>query len=457
MLVLRGRVPTRVPERPRQPTALPSARVSTPVPESIRHATPLPGPRAVDTVVPSAPHIPTRRPPTKNRLIAQGSAAVTGSAAVHARLGVEYAENGMLVEGIATVVIGGRASNTTEVSGTAAVRVRHEVAATGSAAVAATAVARARYTRNATQAVDTGDTVASIRATYRLAAAQSVTIDSTVVARPIIAIDAGQSVDVANVASSVPSVGTVSVDAAQSIEASGAAAVRLRHILTATQDVAVSESATRDAIVIPGAGAQTIAVEGAATTRARYSLAASQTVAVAGAARGAPALNAANAVAVSGAATSRPRHTLYAASSAAVSSAATADIVTIKRQRVNLVSEVPNPAANGAWGDIANWASDPAFPATVNANKKMVVVGNGNVNVTVPYRMNTVANTASTIRITVNGVAVATFPDRLQDGDYVDTATFPVVNGDVIDLQFKRTVAGSNSLQLPSSIDLAPA
>ncbi|QDF17128.1 hypothetical protein JZX82_gp33 [Gordonia phage William] len=127
----------------------------------------------------------------------------------------------------------------------------------------------------------------------------------------------------------------------------------------------------------------------------------------------------------------------------------------IARQRVTLISEVSNPAANGAWGDIANWQSDPAFPATVSGGK-LVVVGAGTVTVTVTYRMNTVANTASTLRITVNGVAVATFPDRLNDGDFVDTATITVANGDIIDLQFKRTVAGSNSLQLPSSIDLSP-
>ncbi|QDM56455.1 hypothetical protein PP996_gp29 [Gordonia phage SheckWes] len=127
-----------------------------------------------------------------------------------------------------------------------------------------------------------------------------------------------------------------------------------------------------------------------------------------------------------------------------------------KRQRVTLVSEVLNPAAIGAWGDIANWQSDPSFPATTSGGK-MVVVGSGNVVATVAYRMNTVANTASTLRITVNGVAVATFPDRLQDGDYVDTATFAVVDGDIVDTQFKRTVAGSNSLQTPSSIDLAAA
>lgn len=380
---------------------------------------------------------------------------VTGSAAVHAHLGVEYAENGALVDGVAAVAIGSSASNTAAVAGSAAVRVRHNLAASSSAAVAGGAATRPRHTIAAAQAIGTGDSVANVRATYRLSATQAVEVASTVIARPVVSLDAEQSIGTVGVASSVPSVGTIDVDAAQTLEVSGVATVRLRHTLTAIQTIAVVESATRDAIVVPGAGAQAVAVDGSAITRARYTLAASQTIEVAGVSRGTPALNAANAVTVNGASTSRPRHTLDAASSAVASGTAAVAVVMIKRQRVNLISEVSNPAANGVWGNIANWVSDATYPATT-AGGKLVVVGAGTVTATVTYRMNTVANTASTLRLTVNGVAVATFPDRLQDGDYVDTATITVAAGDIIDLQFKRTVAGSNSLQLPSSMDLSP-
>lgn len=296
---------------------------------------------------------------------------VSGSAAVHAHLGVEYAENGVLVDGVAAIAVGSRASNTAAVSGSAAVRVRHNLAATGSAAATGAAAARPRHTIAATQAVGTGDSVANVRATYRLSATQAVEVASTVIARPVVSLDAEQSVDTIGVASSVPSVGTIDVDAAQSLEVSGVATVRVRHSLAATQTVTVVESATRDAIRVPGAGAQSVAVDGSAAVRARYSLIASQSVGVAGTARATPALTAAGSAMASGSGATRPRHTLEGASAAAVSGSATAAARTFAPQRINKVGDDTNPGFNSA-NVLPGWSSDSSEPATIVSNALIV-------------------------------------------------------------------------------------
>ncbi|MBM7280385.1 hypothetical protein JTZ10_21810 [Gordonia rubripertincta] len=406
--------------------------------------------------LPAAPHYRTRRPRTKERLMATGTLEVSGSVTVHARLGVEFAEQTIQTGQSASVSFGAPASASGVVSGSCVVRARYTLSATSGADVVSDSDAREHYDLEALQdatingSVDTG-------MSYSLPATQNINTTHTIDARPTIKVAAAQSFGVAPTAGTVPSVGSVNADATQSFDVDSAANVRARYPVDASQSIVTGDSTVLGGIHIPVTATQTATMSQSAAADVRYTYAATQAIGTASFGLLAASLAAASSTAVTGSGTTRPRHTVDADSSATSTSTATTNVVTIKRQRVNLISEVFNPAANNVWGDIANWASDPTFPATVNAGKKMVVTGGGTVTATINYRMNTVANTASTVRLTVNGVAVATFPDRLNDGDFVDTATITVVAGDVIDLQFKRTVTGSNSLQTPSFIDITPA
>ena len=351
--------------------------------------------------------------------------AVVGSAVVHANLAVEYAENGLLVDGVAAIAVRMRADGSAIVEGTAIVRVRHTIDATNSAAVDGAATTRPRHTLAATQSVATGDSVADVRALYRLAATQDVTVDSVVDARPTIPLAATQDLDASGIASAVPSAGIVPVDATQTVTVEGVAVVRVRHTLTAAQAIEVDESASRDGIHIPIAAAQAISTAGSATVRALYALTAAQAVGVSGSAMGSPSLRAAGSAAVEGTATTRPRHTLAAAGTAVVAGAANVAAVMITRQKMN---KSGNQGGNSSSEiQITSWTSDATYPATISSNQ-MRVVGSGTVTVVAAlstanggggtitvraYKNGTLigsavsAASASSVKATIPGVSVA--------------------------------------------------
>ena len=324
MIVLAGRVTTPVPNRPYIFTGVPVSRVATVLPGVPHVKARLPGVPRVGSKLPSAPHYRTRRPPTKNRLVAGNTTVVSGSAVVHARLGVEFAEQSVQVDQAGNIAVGLAAVSAVGVSGSALVRALYRVDASNAAGVAGSGVARARHTLAASQAIATTTDGGDARALYSLTAAQNIVVVQPVESRPFIDVAASQDVGVVSAASSVPSVGTVNADATQDIGVDSAATVRVRHAVNATQEIVSGESTVLDGLRVPLAASQGVAVVGSGDARALYTLPASQALVASGAGVVSPSLAASGSVGVDGTGTSRARHTLAASSSAIVDSAATA-------------------------------------------------------------------------------------------------------------------------------------
>lgn len=324
MIVLAGRVTTPVPHRPYIFTGVPVSRVATVLPGVPHVKARLPEVPVVGAKLPAAPHYRTRRPPTKNRLVAGNTTAVVGSAVVHARLGVEFAEQSVQVDQAARVAVGVAGASAVGVSGTAVVRALYRVDAANSSEVAGSGVARARHTLNATQSIVTTTAGGDARALYNLTAVQNVMVDQPVDTRPFIELDASQDIGVVSAASSVPSVGTVNADATQDVGVDSAAVVRVRHAVAATQSIVSGQSTVLDGLRVPLAASQGVVVSGVGDARALYALAASQAVTTSSAGVASPSLSATGSAGVDGTGLSRARHTLAASSSATVGSTATA-------------------------------------------------------------------------------------------------------------------------------------
>lgn len=324
MIVLAGRVTTPVPNRPYIITGVPVSRVGTVLPARPHVKARLPESPKVRAKLPSAPHYRTRRPPTKNRLVAGNTTVVSGSAVVHARLGVEFAEQSVQVDQAGKLAVGLGAVSAVGVSGSALVRALYRVDASNAAGVAGSGVARARHTLAASQAIATTTDGGDARALYSLNAAQNIVVVQPVESRPFIDVAATQDITAASAASSVPSAGTVNADATQDIGVDTAAIVRVRHSVAATQSIVSGQSTVLDGLRVPLAASQGVAVVGSGDARALYALAASQAVVTSSAGVVSPSLSAIGTAGVDGSGTSRVRHTLAANSSAAVDSTATA-------------------------------------------------------------------------------------------------------------------------------------
>ncbi|WIC40228.1 minor tail protein [Gordonia phage Holliday] len=324
MIVLAGRVVTPVPNRPYVFTAVPVSRVGVVLPAVPHVRTRLPAVPSVGVKLPSVPRYRTRRPPTKERLVAGNTMSVSGSAVVHARLGVEFAEQSVQVDQVGKLAVGVNAAGSAVVLGSAVVRALYTVTGTNSIDTGASGVARPRHVLAASQAIVTATDGGGARALYALAATQDIVVDQPVVSRPLIEVDAAQGMGVASTASSVPSVGTVNADATQSLLVESVAVVRVRHSVAAVQGIETGESTILDGVRVPLSAIQNVVVSGVGDGRARYSLNASNSLAVADVATPVPSLAAAGSSLVDGTALSRARHTLAASSSAVVDSTATA-------------------------------------------------------------------------------------------------------------------------------------
>lgn len=324
MIVLAGRVTTPVPNRPYIFTGVPVSRVATVLPGVPHVKARLPGVPRVGSKLPVAPHYRTRRPPTKNRLVAGNTTTVTGSAVVHARLGVEFAEQSVQVDQAGKTAVGLGAVSAVGVSGSALVRALYRVDASNTVGVAGSGVARARHTLAASQAIATTTDGGDARALYSLTATQNIVVDQPVESRPFIDVAATQAITAASVASSVPSVGTVNADASQDIGVDSVAIVRVCHTVAATQSIVSGQFTILDGLRVPLAASQGVAVVGSGDARALYTLPASHALVASGAGVVSPSLAASGSVGVDGTGTSRARHTLAASSSAIVDSAATA-------------------------------------------------------------------------------------------------------------------------------------
>ncbi|WNM69739.1 minor tail protein [Gordonia phage Crater] len=324
MIVLAGRVVTPVPNRPYVFTAVPVSRVGVVLPAVPHVRTRLPSVPSVGVKLPSVPRFRTRRPPTKERLVAGNTFTVSGSAVVHARLGVEFAEQSAQVDQAGKLAIGLNAAGAAVVSGTAVVRALYTVTATNSVDTVQSGVSRPRHVLTATQAIVIATDGGGARALYSLAASQDIVVDQPVVSRPLIEVDAAQDIAVVSSASSVPSVGTVNADATQTLAVESVAVVRVRHTVSAVQSIETGESTILDGLRVPLAAAQNVGVSGVGDGRARYTLNASNSVAVTDVATPVPSLTATGSSVVAGTALSRARHILAASSSAVVDSTATA-------------------------------------------------------------------------------------------------------------------------------------
>lgn len=381
MIVLAGRVTTPVPNRPYIFTGVPVSRVATVLPGVPHVKAQLPESPKVRAGLPSAPHYRTRRPPTKNRLVAGNTTTVSGSAVVHARLGVEFAEQSVQVDQAGKIAVGLGAVSAVGVSGSALVRALYRVDASNAVGVAGSGAARARHTLAASQAIATATDGGDARALYSLTAAQNIVVDQPVESRPFIDVAASQDVGVVSAASSVPSVGTVNADAVQDIGVDSAAIVRVRHAVNATQEIVSGESTVLDGLRVPLAASQGVAVVGAGDdARALYTLTATGAATATGTAAGNPALAAVNTTSASATATARPVHTIAATSSTTTDGSATTTIVTYTRQRMNK-SGAFTVLTSGA-GAVTGWASDATAPATVSSNRYLVVSTTGVATVT---------------------------------------------------------------------------
>lgn len=345
MLVLEGRVRTRVPTSPcvstRVPartthrTPVPSAHVPTRVPEAPHLATRVPAP----------PHVPTRRPPTQTRLMATSGGEVTATAEIYAHLGLEYAEQSIQVDKVAAIAVGVPAASTGEVTATATMRARYRVQAESSAEVSASGTARARHTLEAVQTIEAVTDGGPARARYNLEAIQDVAVDNVVDVRPRLALEAIQDAAVTACASTVASVGTVDADVTQAIEVDATADLRVRYPLEATQAIAVDQVATRDAIRVPLEATQSIAVDQTAAPRARYRLDAAQAVVAAPTAKLTPVIGAVSSSVVDATALARARHTIEAVTSAVASASADVEIRSVAFDQVASNTATNNPAS----------------------------------------------------------------------------------------------------------------
>lgn len=414
-------------------------RVEARVPVVWQYATPAVVPDCrVAAVVPVLPIVLARRPPTRNRLIASGSANVSGAAAIHASLAVPYAEQSILVSQSAAIGVSQPAGNTVGVAGSADVRARYTVAATNSIGVSGVASDRVRHTVSASQTVQVSGTGSGVRATYGLAASQTITTSGVGDVRPTVPLSATQDVSASGAASTVPSVGSVNADASNDCEVTGSADVRARYTVDAVNSVSAGGSASRDGITIPLAATQAIAVSETADVRARYTLAATQSVAVSESGVVTPSVAAAQAVATACSADARARYTLAAAGSAAMSQSATVAARYFSQQRMN-------KSGTDGWNgnQVTGWVSDTTYPATISSSKLVVQGTKQGATINLVAVVSSSTNNNGWIQVYCNNVAVGTqqtFPSTQSTRSL--SFTMDVNAGDLLEMRANSSYNG---------------
>ena len=430
MILLSGRVPTRVPESLRVTTAVPDPRVTTAVPTGPRVATAVPNPH-LPTRVPSAPHIPTRRPPTKERLVARGSATVTGVARLHVRMAVEYAEQGIAITQATNVGVAQKVRGTCDVSGTADVWTRYAVDATQAVSVVGQGTPRDRRTLDAFQGAAVYGDGGAPHVTHMLDATQTVDTDTTVDFRPIVPLAATGDVTTDG-AGMLGLAGSVVVYATQSIDTTSTATARLRYSIAAGNSADTTQTTTRDGITIPTVAAQAIDTAGQATTRPRHTVTALGSGVAAGTSVAGVKVAALGSATTTGSASPRGRYTVSGSGSAATTGAADVLARTFSRQRMNKVGNFTPP--QNVTATVTGWSSDATAPATIT-NKQLVVQGSApsatiTVNIVagsggsnVPLRVMHGATLLETVQVSTTSI-VKTYTRAVTAGDtlYIQTA-----------------------------------